>query len=123
MLEVLSAEEPALQVATEQEVQQVESNGSRFIDFFVQLGQKSALLEVKYGIPNSAEAYDRLLSQLNAAVSSGQAQQVVLVLVRPPTAAQLVTLAQNLGTSAEGVTAVTLDGLYIWLQQYFGVYF
>jgi hypothetical protein len=112
-----------LQVATEQEVQQVESNGSRFIDFFVQLGQKSALLEVKYGIPNSAEAYDRLLSQLNAAVSSGQAQQVVLVLVRPPTAAQLVTLAQNLGTSAEGVTAVTLDGLYIWLQQYFGVYF
>jgi len=120
LLEVLEAETSAL-IVRNQSVQT--AAGQRVIDFFVQLGQRSALLEIKYGIPGSAQAYDRLLSQLSTSVQSGTAQQVVLVLVRTPTFSQLATLGARLGVDASGVTVVTVGELQGWLSTFFGVYF
>jgi RHS repeat-associated protein len=52
--------------------------GSRVLDRVLSYGGKDAILEIKYRLPSaSSEAFNRLVSQLQQAISSGKGQTVV----------------------------------------------
>ena len=86
----------------EVEVEEAVAIENKVIDFSLQNGDKIADLEVKYRIPETyGPAFDRLVSQIDAMVSSGAGQPVVWS-VREPTVAALFRLQEELGPAVFG---------------------
>lgn len=98
----------------------ITGSGRRVIDFFLEVGNSSAWLEVKYSLPRAGEALSRLVGQVQSALSSGQGQVVVWSL-REPTLRQLQIVYQAIGQQAGRVQFVHgVEGLFRWMQLYFG---
>ena len=106
---------PALQIFPETPA------GRRVIDFFVRMGQRSAWIEMKYGLPwSEGEALTRLVDQVRQALATGQGQAVLWSL-REPVARQIGLVTNALGSSAGRVQIVSgVQGLFQWLVTYFG---
>ncbi|MGD9723617.1 MAG: putative Ig domain-containing protein [Pirellulales bacterium] len=97
--------------------------GQRVIDYFVRVGDRAAMIEVKYGLPRAAgDALNRLAAQMNAMVSSGAGQPVVWTL-RAPTQAQLELVKQTAGPETFNRVQFVegIEGLYRFITIYFGL--
>jgi RHS repeat-associated protein len=97
--------------------------GQRVIDYLVRIGDRAAMIEVKYGLPRAAgDALNRLAAQMNAMVSSGAGQPVVWTL-RAPTQAQLELVKQTAGPDTFNRVQFVegIEGLYRFITLYFGL--
>jgi RHS repeat-associated protein len=88
--------------------------GSSVIDFFLKFGERTAWLEIKYGLPSKAgSALTRLGNQIQAAAAAGEGE-VILWSLREPTAAQLRLVgAEVAGTGVRIISGV--QALSNWL--------
>ncbi len=95
--------------------------GRRVIDFFITIGQRTATIEAKYGIPRfGSQAFTRLVAQLRSAMATQDTGQVVLWTLRAPTQAELSGLLSTLGTEASAIQFVSgLQGLANWARFFF----
>jgi hypothetical protein len=93
-----------------------EGGGSRVIDIGIRTfqGVKDILIEVKYKLPTSGDAFDRLLGQVNAALNSGN--QVIVWVLKSPTVSELENLASELGADAGRISVIVgPENLYRYL--------
>lgn len=99
----------------------VGNGGPRVIDFWAKVGQRVALIEVKYQMPARAgAALTRLVGQMRTAISAGEGAQVVLFTFRAPSAAQMNLLLSQLGAEASAIQHVSgLWGLVQWARFFF----
>jgi RHS repeat-associated protein len=102
----------------------VGQGGRRVIDFLVRVGDRVALIEVKYGLPRAVgPALTRLVGQMQTALTTTQlpaGTQLVLFTFRAPTAAQMSLLLQQLGPQASLIQHVSgLWGLVQWARFFF----
>lgn len=103
----------------------VGQGGRRVLDFWLQVGQRIAILEVKYKIPSrSGAALTRLVGQMQTALTAERAirsgAQVVLFTYRAPSPAQMRLLLQALGPSASSIQHIHgFTGLIQWARMFF----
>ena len=99
--------------------------GRRVLDFWLQVGQRVAILEVKYKVPTKAgAALTRLVGQMETALTAEEATrtgaQVVLFTYRTPSAAQMRLLLEALGPSASSIQHIHgLTGLIQRARMFF----
>ena len=96
--------------------------GTRVIDIFVRFGNRSAYIEVKWGLPwRSGEALNRLAAQVEAMAVAAEGQ-IVLWTMRLPTPAQQRLVERALGENAKRVTFVHgFDGWVAWTRSFLGM--
>ncbi|MDH3317565.1 MAG: RHS repeat-associated core domain-containing protein, partial [Gammaproteobacteria bacterium] len=103
----------------------VGAGGRRVLDFLVRVGNRVAVIEVKFGLPRTAgPALTRLVGQIQTALTAAdpavRGAQVVLFTFRAPTAAQMARLLQLLGPQAGSLQHVQgLWGLVQWARFFF----
>ena len=103
----------------------VGQGGRRVLDFWLQVGQRVAILEVKYKVPSKAgAALTRLVGQMKTALTAEEAAragaQVVLFTYRAPSAAQMRLLLEALGPSANSIQHIHgFTGLIQWARMFF----
>ena len=101
------------------------SAGPRIIDMMARIGERVALIEVKFKLPSRAGSQlDRLVSQMTAATeaTTGKGQQVVLYTFKEPQLAQLQLIHDKLGERALTIQYVSgFDGLVRWMNFYFSI--
>jgi hypothetical protein len=108
-------------------VQLVGQGGRRVLDFWLQVGNRVAILEVKYGLPRAVgPALTRLVAQIRTAVSAEEAvrngAQVVLFTFRAPSPQQMALLAEALGPAAPPFQLIsTMPQLAQWVRTFFAV--
>lgn len=106
-------------------VKLVGQGGPRVLDFWVQVANRVAVIEVKYGLPRAVgPALTRLVGQMQTALTAQAARQagaqVVLFTYRAPSAAQMALLMQQLGPQASMIQHVHgLWGLVQWARFFF----
>ena len=97
--------------------------GRRVIDFMVQMGNRVAYLEVKYGLPRRAgPALTRLVGQIRTGVAAAAQRDGVFVLFtwNAPSQAQMTLLASQLGPNSGFVQHIHgLFGLTQWIRLFF----
>ena len=115
--EIVAAENPEVVQAVEEDVQEFEADGGRrVIDIAIRTAEqvKDILIEVKYKLPTSGDAFDRLLGQVNAAINSGN--EVVVWVLKSPTVSELENLASELGADAGRISVIAgPENLYRYL--------
>jgi hypothetical protein len=91
------------------------------IDYVVKFGDKTAWLEMKYGLPwKWGEPLVRLVDQAKQALATGRGEVVVWSL-KEPVARQLNLVRDALGTDAGRVRLIYgVQGLWTWLSEFFG---
>jgi RHS repeat-associated protein len=96
--------------------------GKRVIDFLVNLGDKFATIEVKWGLPRVlGPAMTRLVGQVNAMVGTGKGQAVLWTL-REPTKQQLNLVISQLGEAANHVQLIHgVVELFHWIRFFFEI--
>jgi RHS repeat-associated protein len=96
--------------------------GQRIIDFVVRNTEtaKQLFIEVKFGLPSSAEALSRLVAQIQAASQAAQQSggQVVVWTLKNLTPQQLQTLESEIGNSEVQVVS-GVENLYKVVTNYF----
>jgi RHS repeat-associated protein len=108
-------------------VQLVGQGGRRVLDFWLQVGNRVAILEVKYGLPRAVgPALTRLVAQIRTAASAEEAvrngAQVVLFTFRAPSPQQMALLAEALGPAAPPFQLIsTMPQLAQWVRTFFAV--
>ena len=105
----------------------VGEGGRRKLDYFIEIAQRTAIIEVKYKIPTRAgPQLERLLGQIQTALTPKEAfakgARVVLFIFRAPTDAQLMRIITALGEDAGMVQHVNgFVGLVQWVSLFFNV--
>lgn len=106
-------------------VRLVGQGGPRVLDFWLQIGNRVAVLEVKYGLPRAlGPALTRLVGQIRTAATSQEAiregARVVLFTFRAPSPAQMTLLTEALGANAPPFQLIsTLPQLAHWARTFF----
>ena len=115
--ELVAAENPEVVQEIERGVEEFEEGGGRrVIDIAIRTaeGVKDILIEVKYKLPTSGDAFDRLLGQVNAAINSGN--EVIVWVLKSPTVSELENLASELGADAGRISVIAgPENLYRYL--------
>jgi RHS repeat-associated protein len=95
--------------------------GRRVIDFFLTVGQRVATIEAKYKIPpGGSQAFTRLVAQMQSAMATEEAGQVVLWTLKAPTDAELAALLATLPEQGASIQFVNgLVGLGNWARFFF----
>ena len=105
-------------------IQRAPQIGNRFADFSIRVGQRMAMIEVKYSFPRTlgTAQFNRLISQLEAAVSAPNTGQVVFWTLKDPRSqAEVARVYEALGANAANVQFVHgVTGMFRWLEMYFG---
>jgi RHS repeat-associated protein len=118
VVELLEIANPETIQSVERDVEELEEGGGqRFIDIAIRTSDKikDILIEVKYKIPTDGEALTRLIGQVNAALRSGN--EVIVWALKPPTAAELENLAEELGANASRIQVLSgVENLYNYIQ-------
>jgi hypothetical protein len=106
---------PGLQVFPDQRA------GTRVIDAVLKLGDRTAWLEMKYGLPwKWGEPLVRLVDQVKQALATGEGEVIVWSL-KEPVVRQLNLVKDALGNDATRVRLVHgVQGLWTWLVEFFG---
>ncbi|MBK9362876.1 MAG: RHS repeat-associated core domain-containing protein [Rubrivivax sp.] len=106
--------------AVSSQIRLVGPGGRRVIDFMIQVKDRVALLEVKYGLPQKVgPAMTRLIGQIRTGTAAAAERDGVFVLFTwaAPSEAQMALLASQLGPGAGFVQHVHgLIGLTQWLR-------
>jgi len=118
------------QATVQRNINLIGTGGKRFIDFLVSLGNKIALIEVKYGLPRvGGPALKRLVAQLRTATSQigalqaeegARAGAVVLWTLKSPSPAQIRLIEKALGDTASNVERLHgVFALWKWMNHFF----
>ena len=111
--------------AVTEDVYLVGQGGTWVLDFWIQVGQRLAVLEAKYKLPaQTGAAFTRMVGQIRTALTAEEAArrnaQVVLWTFKAPTDAEMALLLGTLGEQAGGVQLVHgLAGLSQWIRFFF----
>ncbi len=101
--------------------------GRRILDFWVQVGNKVAIIESKYKLPvRAGDALTRLVGQMRTALTAEEAvrnnAQVVLFTWKAPSPAQMRLLLEALGPEASSIKLVHgLLDLAQYVKYFFGI--
>jgi hypothetical protein len=91
--------------------------GERFIDFAIRVGNRLALLEVKYTPSGSVEKVGRIVSQMKNAVMEEGYDRVVLWFLKPGNDAEirvLITELEKAGVTSQITIVQGVNGLAAW---------